>query len=602
MKKNLLLLFLLVCVACAQESYSVRSRIGASGTVGAPDGVRTRFKNQSDAQDVDVDDDLEEDEIDIATVEEEIPGGVEPSLHIEDEGQGMTSDDGFDVAAKRKDVIALVEKGVDFLQKNDASEVFLAFTQTKKFIKGELYLFVIDEQGVCLAHGRQRELIWKNLIDLHDVYGAPFIKSMLDKAKQGAGWVTYAWNNATKVSYVTEVKKGDKRYVIGCGYYPHSKEDAVVNLVKGAVALFNSTIAAGRPKEEVFSSLSYPGGRFVIGDLYLFALDFKGVLMAQGDRPGLIGTNAWDIKDATGKFPNQEIIQKLKERPNEGVWTTYVSKRAVKKTYSERVVDSKGNNYFIACGYYPKANRDAATDLVKLGYRYMKSSGKNLAAQDFMDKRNDTFRYGDLYLIVYDTKGTVIAHGGNTELVGTNQEKIQDEDGRYYVQEIIEKAKEGGGWLDYKINNSFKSTYIELVDLGTDSYVITCGVFPVTKSETANLLLKSGMSVLRTKSTEDAFAQFTTVNGSFIRGDLELLVVDATGLCYAAGVDYSLIWQQLLNAKDDDGKTYIKTMINTIKQGPGKITYKINGVFKVAFVDSLQKGDKTYIVSSSYYQ
>lgn len=602
MKKIVVSLALLICLSLSQYSEAVRSRIGSTD-VTKNAVVPSQDSNEQMDQDLDAQDDLQEDELDIATVEEEIPGGVEQAVHIEQEQDSQpTKEDDFNIAAKRKDVIALIEKGVDFLKKNEASEAFLAFTQTKKFIKGELYLFVIDDKGVCLAHGDQRELVWKNLLELKDAYGTPFVKAMLEKAKQGAGWVTYSWNNATKVSYVTEVKKGDKRYVIGCGYYPHSKEDAVVNLVKGAVALFNSTIAAGRAKEEVFSSMSYPGGRFVAGDLYLFALDFKGTLVAQGERPGLIGTNAWDVKDAAGKYPNQEIIQKLKERPNEGVWTSYVSKRAVKKTYAERVVDAKGNNYFIACGYYPYANRNEATDLVKLGYKYMKSSGKNLAAQDFMDKRNSTFRYGDLYLVVYDTNGTVVAHGENTELVDTNQENIRDEDGRHYVQEIIQKAKEGGGWIDYKINNSFKSTYIEMVDLGTNQYVITCGVFPITKAETANLLLKSGMSVLRTKSIEEAFAQFTTPNGSFIRGDLDLLVVDATGLCYAAALDYNLIWQQLLNAKDDDGKTYIKTMINTVKQGPGKITYKINGVFKVAYIDSLEKGDKTYIVSSSYYK
>ena len=59
--------------------------------------------------------------------------------------------------------------------------------------------------------------------------------------------------------------------------------------------------------------ITYPLGRFVLGDLYIFALDFDGVIWAQGERPGLVGQNALDYQDATGKFANREIIDKLKK-------------------------------------------------------------------------------------------------------------------------------------------------------------------------------------------------------------------------------------------------------------------------------------------------
>ena len=55
------------------------------------------------------------------------------------------------------------------------------------------------------------------------------------------------------------------------------------------------------------------------GDVYLYAVDFSGQMMANGDRPGLIGTNVLNVKDAEGKFVNQEIINKLKNS-TEGIW------------------------------------------------------------------------------------------------------------------------------------------------------------------------------------------------------------------------------------------------------------------------------------------
>ncbi len=63
------------------------------------------------------------------------------------------------------------------------------------------------------------------------------------------------------------------------------------------------------------------------GDLYLYALDFDGNIMAQGERPGLIGQNSLNYQDSEGRFTNKEIIQKLRDA-KEGVWVEYKSKRA----------------------------------------------------------------------------------------------------------------------------------------------------------------------------------------------------------------------------------------------------------------------------------
>ena len=63
---------------------------------------------------------------------------------------------------------------------------------------------------------------------------------------------------------------------------------------------------------------------------------------------------------------NQEIIAKLKES-QEGIWLEYRSKNARKMAYAEKVADNKGNNYFIACGYYPDVDRNQVINLVRQG-------------------------------------------------------------------------------------------------------------------------------------------------------------------------------------------------------------------------------------------
>lgn len=510
----------------------------------------------------------------------------------------------FDVEGKRRITIDLVNRGVDYFKRSDIKldQACHDFTHTKKFILGELYLFVYDYTGICLANGQQPDSVWKNLYDIRDTFGTYQVQEMIKVAKNGSGWVTYQWRGATKLSYVKSVTKGEKTYLIGSGFYPHSKQDAVVSLVKGAVSLFGQAEKAGFSRDEAFSLMSYPLGKFVYGDLYIYALDFKGNIFAQGQVPALIGTNSLDYKDATGKKPNQEIIEKL-EKTDQGVWVEYVSKNAKKRAYAEKVVGARGNNYFIACGYYPEADRKAVENLVRKAYAYMKKHGEIAAQQEFTGTTKMDFRYGDLYVFVYDMKGKCIAHGGNETYVGQNHYNLLDQDGRPYVREYIEKAKKNGrGWVDAKLNNSFQSAYVEKIDLGLNSYVIGSALYPVSKSETMVLLAKSGASYLKGNPRETAFNLFASKDSVFTRGDLGVFVFDEEGICYAYGDDPDMIWRNMFDAKDDNGRPWVKLLINKAKSGAGMVAYKLNGADVIAHVEPVDKDGKRYIVGSSYYK
>ena len=512
----------------------------------------------------------------------------------------------FNVEAKRRAVVDLVERAALFMQKNDLDHAFNAFTHGKEFLKGELYMFVFEckdpeTRGICLAHGQEESLVWQNLWNLQDSYGTYAIRDIVKKAESGGGWLTYQWRNATKVSYIKMIEKSGKCFAIGCGYYPHSKADAVVNLVKAAVAYFNQVVnEKDFPADEVFSTLSYPIGRFITGDLYLYAMNFDGIMMAQGDRPGLIGSNSINIQDANGKLVNQEIITQLRQHP-EGIWTKYKSKNADKMTYAEKVTDKKGTDYFIACGYYPGADRQAVVNLVKDGYTFMKKEGKTAAIEEFSDKRHDRFRFGDLYMFVYDTNGVCIANGYNADLIGSNQYNLKDDDGTYMIQDLIKKAQAGGGWLDFKLKNAFQAVYVEMIDLGIEKFVIGSGLYPISKRETAILLGRSAASYLRSLRPEVAFREFTKKDGKYIRGDLSIFVTDFNGICRVYGDEDDLIWRNLMNLKDDEGKPFVKLLINTAAQGGGQVTYTLNGNRRVSFVEMVEKDDSKYMIGTGYY-
>ena len=508
----------------------------------------------------------------------------------------------FDVEKKRKETIDLVHRAVQELKNQPLDIACNRFSHTKRFVYGDLYIFLFDTQGTCLAHGEDAHLIWKNLYDLKDWVGTFIVQEIIKKAKAGGGWVTYGWRNATKSAYVQQVEKDGVTYVIGSGYFSHSKEEAVVNIVKGGVATFDRIKKEKQPVDWAFSRMSYPGGQFIAGNLYLYALDFQGNIMAQGDRPGLIGSNAWNYQDANGLYVNREIVKKL-QTTTQGVWVEYVSKRAKKKAYAERVKGPDGKQYFIACGYYPEANRAQTVELVRKGYQFMKTHGKTSAVTSFSERRSDDFRFGDLALVVYDLKGKVIADGSNADNIGRRMYNAQDEDGVYYIQSILQRATKEGIWANAKIRGAFQSTYAQRIDLGIAQYVITCSYFPVSKPEMMTLLVQSGASYLKANPREKAFSEFVQREaGKFQRGDLKLTVVDTMGLCYAYGDDADLIWRNIFKAKDDDGRPFIKMFINEAQQGPSVIKTRLNRAEKTNFVVSVEKEGKTYIVASGYYQ
>lgn len=532
----------------------------------------------------------------------------EPNIFVP-EGQDEQEEkeiaiDEFDLQQKQKDVQSLLTRGAEFCARNSLKKVCHSFTHTKSFVEGELYLFLLDTKGVVYAHGEREDLLWKNMWNYKDSFGSLAIQSIIKTAQVGAGWITYEWAGAAKVSFVQKVVVEDKDYVIGCGYYPHSKKYAAVGLVKGAVSLFNQDRKSGYPVGDSFGAMGYAKSeRFVFGDLYLYALDFDGVIRAQGEDPGLIGTNALERKDAQGKQINKEIIEKLKAKEDgDGIWIEYTSKNALKYTYAEKVKDTKGNYYFIACGYYPEIDRDKTLDLVRRGYQYMKASGVSVTAKDFTDKNSNAYRLGDLYLFVYDMKGMCVAHGSNPSFVGQNQFDVKDQDGVYYVREFIDQAKAGGGWVDAKLQNSFQSTYVEKVDMGVESYVIGSSMFPVAKPETMALLVKSAVGYLQTHPDDEAFEKFTLRSGEFIRGDLTVIALDLDGYCYAWGDEYEMIWKNLLDWKDDEGKPFIKQMIDKSMQGPGHFVYKFNKRVRANYSEQVEKGDKKYLICSGFYK
>jgi len=99
------------------------------------------------------------------------------------------------------------------------------------------------------------------------------------------------------------------------------------------------------------------------------------------------------------------------------------------------------------------ANKDEAVAMVKKAVAFIKAQGADKAYPEFTAK-DPKFIDRDLYVVVYQLDGKVLAHGSNAKFVGKDLSDAQDVDGKLYVKERVEMAaKQPTFWQDYKFVN-----------------------------------------------------------------------------------------------------------------------------------------------------
>jgi cytochrome c len=116
------------------------------------------------------------------------------------------------------------------------------------------------------------------------------------------------------------------------------------------------------------------------------------------------------------------------------------------------------------------ASKDDAVAMVKQAVAFIKDQGPEKAYPEITNKAGK-FIDRDLYVVVYQLDGKVLAHGSNEKFVGKDLSDAQDVDGKLYVKERVELAsKQPSFWQDYKFVNPVskkvepKQMYCEKLD------------------------------------------------------------------------------------------------------------------------------------------
>lgn len=140
----------------------------------------------------------------------------------------------FSQQAIPEEAIEMINKAHDYIMEHGLDEAIEAFNDKDgDFVEGDLYIFVVNFDGMTLAHGADHSEIGQNRMELKDAEGRYFIRKLIKQAKEGSGWVDYKWENPItkeampKSTYVKRIRDIDA--LIGCGIY---KEDLQIQRIE----------------------------------------------------------------------------------------------------------------------------------------------------------------------------------------------------------------------------------------------------------------------------------------------------------------------------------------------------------------------------------
>lgn len=118
---------------------------------------------------------------------------------------------------------AMVKKAIALIKAEGKDKAFVEINNPKgKFVDRDLYVFVYDMTGKCVAHGFNQKMIDKDLLEMKDSDGKFYVKERVEIAKtKGKGWQDYKFTNpvSKKIEQKTAYIEKLDDMIIGCGVY-----------------------------------------------------------------------------------------------------------------------------------------------------------------------------------------------------------------------------------------------------------------------------------------------------------------------------------------------------------------------------------------------
>jgi len=263
--------------------------------------------------------------------------------------------------------------------------------------------------------------------------------------------------------------------------YQHQETTDLVKLINDAAALI------AEKGEQAFPEFMTYGTRWRHDDTFMFVLDFKGNCYVHEDST-LVASDLYDLKDSSGKPFVQWMIRKARGTGQCG-WVHYkwfkpgAKVPSWKSSYVKLSKAPSGTFYFVGSGIFDmKMERDFAREAVEDAINLIVvNGGKALMA---LSDPATEYIFMDNYVYVLDTLGNMLVNPGSPDLVGQNQMKLKDVNGKLFIPELIRVAVDKGyGWVDYYWTKPLstqavpKTAFVKSVSAWGETFIVASGIY-----------------------------------------------------------------------------------------------------------------------------
>lgn len=372
-------------------------------------------------------------------------------------------------------LVAFVEMAYEYAQEHGQEAALREFNNpTGRFVEGELYIFAYDTRANTLALPFQPDLLGKNRWNVTDANGRAFIREIVETAQSGGGFVHYLYSDPsdnfkikTKLSYVMMVDQG---WLIGSGIYEAQRDEPIVRvggeMSADDLAAFVQNASAyvtAVGEHAALAEFSRKDGTFSRGDVYVYAYDYNGTLLAHPNEPDLVGTNRLNWTDIRG-LPVFRVGAFTAS--SGGGFIAYLYPAAKGGIIDEKALDTYepkiayafptetswiGSEMYLADMLPEGSSRpQIVRDMTRLVERCAVNGREKGSAITFAEISNRSGMFVDAqghYIYAYDYNGTLLAHPYLPEKIGSNLINRRDLFGMENIRALANTAHSGGGYV-----------------------------------------------------------------------------------------------------------------------------------------------------------
>ncbi len=401
-------------------------------------------------------------------------------------------------SSPEEDLFAFVNEADVYTQRVGKDAAIKEFSNPNgSFIRGELYIWAYDFNGVNLAHPYHQEFKGQNKLSLTDSEGVRMIEMMLEAARNGSGFVEYQYPNPvtggteSKLAYV---KRVDDTWWLASGIYgtdfniPQEAPEIIRDVLRAKVD-YAASFARESGKEEALSVFNNVSGPFTLNGSYIFAFDMNGTTLALPFYKDRIGKDESNLTDPNGVGIGREKLLVAKQGGGFYYYIFNNPDNFGKPEFKVAYVEPVDSSWVVGAGTYlpllpalfKKESRDNLVSHVNNAADYVVKNGRESAIREFNDM-NSNFSRKDMFIFAFDRNGTLLANPYLPGIVGLNRLSDVDPYGEYPVKHLIANALNGGGFTYYffpdpaaNYSTRLKLGYTKIVD---DSLIVGAGIFP----------------------------------------------------------------------------------------------------------------------------